>query len=192
MLEKTTFHFPDSFTDEQFYEFCLANRDLQIERNEEGEIEFMAAAGGETGASEALLIARVYQWNEHSKLGIVFSPTTGFILKKGAMRQPDAAWISIDRWNTLADAQKKKFIPISPDFVIELRSSSDSLAPLQEKMKRWIQNGVKLGWLIDPQAEKSYIYRKNKKPVVVKGFDKTLSGENVLVGFELDLKELKS
>jgi Uma2 family endonuclease len=191
MIDKIVINnFPD-MTDEEFYLFCLSNQQVQIERNEQGEIELMAAAGGDTGAREIELQRQVANWNHQYKLGVAFSPTTGFLLKHGAMRQPDVAWIRLDRWNALTAEQREKFVPIPPDFVAELRSTSDSVKPLQEKMERWMENDVKLAWLIDPKEQTSYIYRANGERIIVKGFDKTLSGEDVLVGFELNLSDLK-
>ncbi len=191
MIDKIVINNFPEMTDEEFYLFCLSNRKLQIERNEQGEIELMAAAGGDTGARELELQRQVANWNYQHKLGVAFSPTTGFLLKRGAMRQPDVAWIRLDRWNALTAEQKEKFVPIPPDFVAELRSTSDSIKPLQEKMERWMENDVKLAWLIDPKEQASYIYRANGERIIVKGFDKTLSGEDVLVDFELVLSDLK-
>jgi Uma2 family endonuclease len=188
--DKFTLSFPDKMTDDQFFRFCASNQNLKIERNENGEIEIMAPSGGTSGMQEAEIVIQLGVWNKRMKLGMTFSPSAGFSLPSGAVRHADAAWMSNERWNALTAKQQEKFIP-APDFVIELRSPSDTLSELQAKMKRWIDNGVRLAWLIDPIEEKTYIYRKNKKPVVVKGFDKTLSGEKVLPDFTFELKELK-
>lgn len=190
MIEKFVLNFPQ-MTDDEFYLFCVSNDSLQIERNENGEIELMAAAGGQTGAYEFELQRQLGEWNKRKKFGIAFSPTTGFRLKSGAMRQPDVAWIRLDRWNALTAAEQEKFIPIPPDFIAELRSVSDALKPLQEKMEKWIENGVRLAWLIDPKEETVYIYRINGERIIVKGFDKKLSGEDVMPEFELELNDLR-
>lgn len=187
---KYVLSFPDKMTDDQFFRFCESNQNLRIERNEKGDIEIMAGTGGKTGMQEAEIGRQLGNWNSQTKLGVSFSPSTAFVLKSGAIRLGDAAWMSLERWNALTSAEQDKFIPV-PDFVIELRSPSDSLSDLQEKMEKWIQSGVKLAWLINPEDETTYIYRENGERLIVKGLDKTLSGEDVLIGFELDLKELK-
>ncbi len=140
-------------TNEQFYQLCLRNQELQFELTEKGELIVMAPLGGESGNREAGLIADVEIWNRRSKLGYVFSSSTIFKLPKGAKRSPDFAWIEKDRWDGLSPEQRRAFPPIAPDFVIELRSATYDLKTLQTKMQEYLDNGVRLGWLINPQDE---------------------------------------
>lgn len=135
-------------TDEQFFQLCQANRDLRFERTATGELIIMPPTGGETGNRNAGLTAQLWIWNEQNKLGIAFDSSTGFKLPNGADRSPDASWLRLERWNALTQEQQTKFIPLCPDFVVELLSPSDSLKVAQEKMREYIDNGVRLGWLI--------------------------------------------
>jgi Uma2 family endonuclease len=171
-------------TDEQFYQLCMANRDLKLERNKEGELIVVSPVGGESGNQEADLIVDVGNWNRQTQLGKVFSSSTIFRLPNGADRSPDVAWIQLERWEALTPEQRVKFPPLVPDFVIELRSQTDRLRPLQEKMLEYLENGLRLGWLIDPQGRQVEIYRLGK-PVEVVMLPAQLSGEAVLPGFEL-------
>jgi Uma2 family endonuclease len=173
-------------TDEQFYQLCLANRDLSLEMNAAGELIIVPPVGGESGNQEAGLIADVEIWNRQAKLGKVFSSSTIFILPNGAKRSPDAAWVQLERWEALTPEQRKKFPPIVPDFAIELRSETDRLASLQEKMKEYIDNGLRLGWLINPQDARVEIYRSGRSPEVIE-MPAIVSGEDVLPGFELQI-----
>lgn len=178
-------------TDDQFYELCQNNHDLQLERTAKGELIIMPPVGGESGKQEADLIADLIIWNRQTKLGVVFSSSTCFKLPNGANRSPDAAWIKLERWQALTPKQQQKFPPISPDFVIELRSTTDPLQPLQQKMQEYIDNGVKLGWLINPQDRAVEIYRLGQA-VEVLNSPKILLGENVLTGFVLDVANIFS
>ncbi|HEY9658837.1 MAG TPA: Uma2 family endonuclease [Allocoleopsis sp.] len=173
-------------TDEQFYQLCLGNRDLQFELTTKGELIVMAPVGGESGNREAGLITDVEIWNRQSQLGYVFSSSTIFKLPQGSNRLPDVAWIEKSRWEALTPEQRRQFPPIAPDFVIELRSATDELEPLQEKMQEYLDNGVQLGWLIDPQNNQVEICRANQT-VEVKKLPIELSGESVLPGFVLSL-----
>ncbi len=177
---------PIPFTDDQFFDLCQANQLLNLELTSDGELVVMPPVGGESGRSEASLNAKVYNWNESSSLGYVFSSSTVFKLPNGAKRSPDVAWIEASRWNALAPDDKKKFPPIAPDFVIELRSSSDSLKPLQEKMQEYLDNGVRLGFLIDPHHQTVEIYRPGQT-VELRSLPTTVSGETLMPGFELPL-----
>ena len=137
-------------TDDQFFDFCQINRDLRIERNKLGEISIMPPTGSETGNRENNILGQLWVWSEQDGTGLNFSSSAGFKLSTGAERSPDAAWIKLERWNALSLEQQQKFAPICPDFVVELRSPSDNLKPLQEKMEEYMREpGVKLGWLID-------------------------------------------
>lgn len=173
-------------TDEQFYRLCQMNRDWQFERTAKGEIIIMSPVGGVSGNLEAYLITNLGLWNRQTQLGIVFSSSTIFRLPNNGDRSPDAAWVSLERWSALTEEQQEKFPPICPDFVIELRSRTDALRPLQEKMQEYINSGLRLGWLINPQDEQVEIYRANCEVEIVH-FPVSLSGEDVLPGFVLNL-----
>ncbi|QYO64836.1 Uma2 family endonuclease [Leptolyngbya sp. 7M] len=140
-------------TDEQFYRLCQANDDLQFERTAKGELVIMPPVGGVSGNREAGLISRVWLWNEETNLGKVFSSSTIFRLPSGGDRSPDVAWVQLDRWNALTPEEQEKFPPICPDFVIELRSRTDTLKALREKMQEYLNSGLRLGWLINLQDQ---------------------------------------
>jgi Uma2 family endonuclease len=173
-------------TDEQFYRLCSMNRDWQFERNAKGELIIMPPVGGVSGNREAGLIAQVYLWNSKTKLGKVFSSSTIFRLPNGGDRSPDVAWIKLERWESLTEEEQEKFPPICPDFVIELRSRTDSLEALQNKMQEYLDSGLRLGWLINPQDQEVEVYRCDKSIEVTK-FPANLSGEDILPGFVLEL-----
>lgn len=174
-------------SDEQFYQLCQANPDLKLELTANGELIIMPPTGGETGKRNSDLIADLVIWNRQTKLGVVFDSSTGFKLPNGAKRSPDAAWIPLEKWDSLTISQKQKFLPLCPDFVIELRSPTDKLDILQNKMREYIANGTVLGWLINPQDKQVEIYRLGKD-VEVLNSPQTVSGENVLTGFVLNLE----
>jgi Uma2 family endonuclease len=173
-------------TEEQFYRLCLANPDRQFERNTKGELIIMSPVGGVSGNREANLITEVNLWNRQTGLGYVFSSSTIFRLPQGGERSPDVAWVKRERWEALTLEEQEKFPPICPDFVIELRSRTDSLEPLQEKMQEYLNSGLLLGWLINPQQQQVEIYRANQVVEIV-SFPVQLSGESVLPGFILSL-----
>ncbi|MBD2410555.1 hypothetical protein FACHB389_14540 [Nostoc calcicola FACHB-389] len=175
-----------NLSDEQFYQLCLANRDLSLEMNAAGELIIVPPVGGESGNQEAGLIADLEIWNRQAKLGKVFSSSTIFILPNNAKRSPDAAWVKLERWQALTLEQRKKFPPLVPDFAIELRSETDRLKPIQEKMQEYIENGLRLGWLINPQDANVEIYRIGKAVEIIQ-MPAILSGEDILPGFELQL-----
>ncbi|AFZ30196.1 protein of unknown function DUF820 [Gloeocapsa sp. PCC 7428] len=176
-------------TDEQFFQLCQANQDFRFERTATGELIVMPPTGGETGNRNAGITAQLWLWNDQKQLGLVFDSSTGFKLPNGADRSPDASWLKLERWNTLNQEQKEKFIPLCPDFVIELLSPSDNLRMLQDKMKEYLDNGTRLGWLINCKAQQVEIYRSNQKVEVIQS-PATLSGEDVLTGFVLDLEKI--
>jgi Uma2 family endonuclease len=177
-------------TDEQFFEFCQINRDLRIERNKTGEIVIMPPTGSETGNREGNIFGQLWLWSEQDGTGITFSSSTGFILSTGAERSPDASWIKLERWNALSPEQQQKFAPICPDFVVELRSSSDNLKPLQEKMLEYMSEaGFQLGWLIDRKNRQVYIYRPGKEVECLDNPDR-VSGDRVLPGFALNMAKV--
>ena len=178
-------------TDEQFALICSTNRDLRLERTATGELVIMPPTGGETGKRNSSINAQLWLWNQQRQLGEVFDSSTGFKLPNGATRSPDAAWIRKERWESLTPEQQKKFIPLCPDFLIELRSNSDSLSDLQQKMQEYLANGLVLGWLIDPQNKKVEVYKYNC-PVEIVSHPVSLSGDDILSGFTLDLKDIFS
>jgi Uma2 family endonuclease len=176
-------------THEQFERLCQNNPDRSFELTRDGELEIMPPTGGESGKKESKLIARLTNWNEQTELGETFSSSTAFILPDGAERSPDAAWVELSRWEALTLEQREKFPPLAPDFVIELRSKTDSLRKLQQKMEEYRDNGVRLGWLLDPQRRQVEIYRLGRDVEILADPD-TLSGEDVLPGFSLDLRSI--
>ncbi|MBD2302744.1 Uma2 family endonuclease [Nostoc sp. FACHB-190] len=173
-------------TDEQFFNLCQVNRDLKFERTATGELIIMPPTGGETGNKNARITQQVMNWTDADGTGIAFDSSTCFKLPNGADRSPDAAWIKLSRWNALTDEQKEKFPPICPDFVIELLSPSDSLKVAQEKMREYIDNGVRLGLLINRKSRQVEIYRQGKEVEVLES-PVTVSGEDILNGFVLNL-----
>lgn len=184
-----TLQMPSSteLSDEQFYELCRINRDIRIERSANGELILMPPTGGETSRRNASIVVQLGVWNNQNQLGVVFDSSGGFKLPNGADRAPDAAWVQIDRWNALTPGQKEKFPPLCPDFVVELRSKTDSLLPLQAKMREYMDNGARLGWLINRQDSQIEVYSANQETKVLTR-PMTLSGGSVLPGFELKLK----
>ncbi|MEI6445829.1 MAG: Uma2 family endonuclease [Nostocales cyanobacterium ELA583] len=181
---------PSSMTDDQFFEFCQLNRDLRIERNQFGDISIMSPAGSETGNREGKIIQQLMNWTDEDGTGIAFSSSTGFTLSTGAKRSPDASWIKLERWNKLTPAQQKKFAPICPDFVIELRSASDNLQPLKDKMQEYMQEpGIQLGLLIDRKNRRVYVYRPGQIEECLENPD-TVSCEAVLPGFVLNMGKI--
>jgi Uma2 family endonuclease len=176
-------------TDDQFYDLCQANPDLKFERNSRGDLVIMPPTGGETGQSNAKLTSRFVVWNEQENLGVVFDSSTGFKLPNGANRSPDVAWVRLDRWEALTPEQKKKFPPIAPDFVLELMSPTDTLEETRSKMQEYIENGVQLGWLLDPETRQVEIYRINQAVEILET-PAVLSGETILPGFVLNLNSL--
>lgn len=176
-------------TDEEFFAFCRLNRDLRIERTSEGQIVIMPPAGGESGRQELEAGASLLNWAKADGTGLAFSPSTGFVLPNGAQRSPDLSWGRRRRWEALTQQQREQFPPLCPDFVAEIRSPSDRLAALQNKMQEYIDNGAQLGWLIDPVDRKVYVYRPDAPPVCLDD-PETVSGDPVLAGFVLDVRRL--
>jgi Uma2 family endonuclease len=175
------------FNDEQFYQLCQANRDLRFELTATGELIVMPPTGGATGKRNSDINFELSLWNRQTNSGVVFDSSTGFKLPNGANRSPDAAWIPIEKWNALTPEQKDKFLPLCPDFVIELRSSTDVLKTLQDKMQEYIDSGTRLGWLINPQEKQVEIYRQGREKEVLDN-PMNLSGEDILSGFVLNLQ----
>ena len=179
-------------TQEQFEALAAANRDLQLERTSEGELIVNPPTGGESGRRNLSISTQLGNWFEsQEELGEAFDSSTGFRLPNGADRSPDASWVSRARWESLTSKQRKGFVPLCPDFVIELRSESDSLPKLQAKMREYIDNGAKLGWLIDPQNRRVEIYRPEREVELLENPQK-LSGEEILPEFVLNLRRVWS
>jgi len=177
------------FTDDKFVEMVAANRDLRLELSSQGELSIMSPTGGETGNRNFEMCLDLGYWNRQNGLGKAFDSSTGFKLPNGATRSPDVSWIKIERWNALTPEQRKRFLPLCPDFVIELVSESDDLADTQAKMREYIANGLRLGWLINPKSQQVEIYRQNQEMEVLQS-PTSLSGEDVLPGFILDLQPI--
>ncbi|WP_159790454.1 Uma2 family endonuclease [Sodalinema gerasimenkoae] len=175
--------------DERFFQLCQDNRDVQFERNANGTLIIMPPTGGDTGRRNFELCLELGLWNRQTQLGIAFDSSTGFKLANGANRSPDAAWIPQESWQGLTAEEKQGFLPLCPDFVVELRSRTDSLTRLEEKMQEYIENGTRLAWLIDPSSQTVQIYRP-QQPVEVVNSPSQLSGEDVLPGFVLNCDRL--
>ncbi|TYT69272.1 Uma2 family endonuclease [Microcystis aeruginosa] len=173
-------------SDEQFFQLCQDNRDLRLERSAKGDLIIMPPTGGETGNSNAGITAQLWLWNNLHKLGVVFDSSTGFKLPNGADRSPDAAWIPLEKWQALTPQQKERFLPLSPDFVIELMSPSDSLETARKKMQEYLDNGTRLGWLINRKTREVEIYRQGQAVEILTN-PESLSGENMLPEFSLNL-----
>jgi len=174
---------------EQFVQLAWVNQNLQLERTATGELIVMPPTGSDTGNKNADILGQLWLWNRQTQLGQIFDSSSGFHLPNGADRSPDVSWIGQDRWDTLTPEEKSGFAPLCPDFVLELRSKHDSLELLQQKMQEYQENGAKLGWLIDRNRKKVEIYRPNKS-VEVQNSPNSLSGEDLLPGFTLDLTEI--
>lgn len=173
-------------TDEQFYQLCLSNPDLKIERTATGDLVFMPPVGGDSGNRELELGIDLGNWNRQTNSGKVFSSSTIFRLPGGSSRSPDVAWVDLSRWQSLTPEQRRQFPPIAPDFVIELRSYTDDLSTLQEKMQEYMNSGVQLGWLFNPQDQQVEIYRQGQIKEV-RSLPTQLTGEAILPGFVLQV-----
>lgn len=180
-----------SMTDDEFLKFCLENPDLRIERNSNLEIIIMSPVTSLSGFYSAEVCGQLRDWNRRTRAGIVFDSSAGFTLPDRSVLSPDAAWVSSKVWNKLTKEEKNRFAPVCPEFVIEVRSKTDSIEDLKSKMRVWIKNGADAAWLIDPDNEISYVFRPGKSEEKVQGFDKKIKGEGPVEGFELDLSLLK-
>jgi len=179
-------------TDDELFALCTSNKMLRIERTKDGEIMLLHPTGGESSRRNSRLNYFVERWNETKQRGVVFDSNGGFRLSTGAVRAPDTAFVLQARWDELSKEERKKFVPLCPDFVIELCSENDDVATLQKKVREeWIANGCRLAWLIDPFEEVVYVYRQDGSMSEVRGFENTVSGEDVLPDFVLELKGLR-
>jgi Uma2 family endonuclease len=174
---------------EEFEKLCQDNPDRSFELTASGELIVMAPVGGESGNSELELGGELFVWNRQARLGKIFSSSTVFVLPNGAQRSPDAAWVELSRWEALTPEQRTKFPPLAPDFVIELRSATDRLPPLREKMEEYRSNGVRLGLLINPKNQQVEIYRSGQEPEILESPTSIDCGE-VMPGFILSMSEI--
>ncbi len=174
-------------TEDKFYQLCINNRNLRFERNYKGDLVIMTPVGDISSNRNARLIQQLLNWSDKDKTGIVFDSSAGFVLPNGAIRSPDASWIPLQKWNQVPNEEKERFSHICPDFVVELMSPSDKLKDTQEKMREYRENGTKLGWLINRKDKQVEIYRQNQDVEILNNPQK-LSGEDILIGFELNLK----
>ncbi|HJY79874.1 MAG TPA: Uma2 family endonuclease [Candidatus Binatia bacterium] len=178
-----------NLTEEQFIELCQENPELRLELTAHGELVIMPPTGSESGWRSGQVFLSLGTWAKQDGTGLSFDSSTGFTLPNGAIRSPDASWIQRERWTALTKAQREKFAPICPDFVIEVRSVTDRLSDLLEKMQEYLDNGARLGWLIDPIDKRAYVYRPGQ-PVEILENPQSLSGDPVLPGFRLNVQEL--
>lgn len=176
-------------TSDEFFDLCQANPTLQMERTAAGEVIIMSSAGSKTSARNAGITGQLWLWNEETRLGISFDSSGGFHLPNGADRSPDAAWVIQERWNELTEWQQQRFAPLCPDFVVELRSSSDRIQDVRDKMQEYIDNGARLGWLIDPETRTVEIYELGEEVETLYNPER-IAGDPVLPGFILDMKRV--
>jgi Uma2 family endonuclease len=190
-LELRTLHPPryQKFDDDFFFALCQANEPTRLERDAHGNIIFMPPTGTETGRYNAELSIEIGIWNRRNKLGYTFDSSTGFKLANSAVRSPDVAWVSLDRWEAIPESDRQGFAPLCPDFVVEIRSKSDDLKDLKEKMEEYRDNGCRLGWLIDRGGKQVFIYRENGSIEIKQGTSVSLSGEDILpdLSIQIDL-----
>jgi Uma2 family endonuclease len=180
-----------SMADEEFLRFCLDNQDLRIERNSNLEIIIKSPVSTLSGLHSSEVFGQLANWSQKAGRGLAFDSSTGFSLPDRSVLSPDASWLLNTKWNKLSAEEKDKFAPVCPDFVIEVRSKTDDIESLKEKMKVWIRNGVQLAWLIDPRNNTSFIYRPGKAEETIEGIDKKIYGEGIVAGFVLDLSRLE-
>ena len=178
-----------NLSEDEFFDFCQINRDLRIERSAQGELIIMAPSGGDSSSRNARLNYQLFSWALRNGTGTVYDSSGGFELPDGATRSPDASWVSNARLKKLSAAQREKFLPLCPEFVIELRSPSDRVSDLQAKMQEYMENGAQLGLLIVPEQKRVYVYRPNYTPEVLDNCE-TVACDPVLPGFELVVKEI--
>ncbi len=174
---------------EQFYRLCIDNPELRMELTAEGELILMSPTGSKTGQRNSELNYQLAAWAKADGKGVTFDSSAVFSLPNGAKRSPDASWILKKRWNALSDTEQEKIAPLCPDFVVELRSPSDRLDALKAKMNEYIDNGSKLGWLLDPLEKRVYLYRPSQDVECLED-PQSLDGEDVVEGLVLDLHEI--
>ncbi len=180
---------PGGLTDEEFFAFCVVNKELRVERDQERAISIRLLWDSETGVLSTRLPGEIDRWNDRKNLGTVVDASTGFTLLNDAVRSADVAWISKERWAMVPEADRKKFARICPDFVAEIKSPSDSVRDLKNKMREWMENGCRLGWLIDPDDRQVYVFTPSQSDPPALPLGK-VSGADVLPGLEIDLNEI--
>lgn len=174
------------FNPEQFKQLCAMNPEAVLELTNKGELIIMPSTGGETGERNSSLTAQLWFWNNQQRRGKVFDSSTMFQLPSGAFRSPDVSWVELSRWESLSEEDRQTFPPLCPDFVVELRSQSDSLRDLREKMAEYLENGAKLGWLIDPKLKQVEIYRRDQSVEILQNPLRVVASGD-LSGFILDI-----
>ncbi len=177
------------FDDDQFFELCRRNRELRLERTAKGEILIMPPVGGRTSSRNSRITRQLADWSDRDGSGEAFDSSGGFKLPNGALRSPDAAWIELERLRLLAEGEEEQFVPLCPTFVVELRSPSDSLAAVEAKMREYVDNGSRLGWLIDPQTRRVHVYRPGGGVEVLEE-PRSVSGGPELPGFVLEFDRI--
>lgn len=187
IAEEAVLKMPD-MSDNEFFDFCAGNSEYRIERSAKGDVTIMPGTGGRTGNRNIRLSAALSVWSDGDGRGIAFDSSTMFRLPDGAMRSPDASWVDLTRLRAIPEAQRERFVPLCPDFVVELRSHSDRLKDLQAKMEEWMANGCALGWLIDPAARTVYVY--DARGCTELAAPAALQGEGPVAGFTLDLARI--
>jgi Uma2 family endonuclease len=181
-----------SMSDHEFFRFCLENKDLRIERNSNLEIIILSPVTTKYSFYSGAVYVQLYNWNACEKKGIAFDSSAGFTLRDRSVLSPDASWVSREVWNSLSEEDQNRFAPICPEFVVEVRSKTDAIEDLKTKMRVWITNGSKLGWLIDPTEKTTHIFKADGTEKLISGFDnQKIKGESPIEGFELDLNELR-
>ena len=183
--------FVAGFSDEEFFRFCQENDLMRVERTTNQEIIIMPPAGFESSSASMSVGGLLFLWYYQRKIGRLLDSSVGYTLPDGAVLSPDASWVSPERLATVSTAELRVFPRLCPNFIVEVKSPSDRIKTLQAKMQQWLDNGVQLGFLLDTQAETAYVYRPGQPVETVQGFDHELSGEPVLPGFQLDLRELR-
>lgn len=178
-------------SDDEFFELCRLNPELRLERTAQHDIMFRSPAGSDSSESSGESYGQLWLWNRQARLGHVYESSAGFTLPDTSVRSPDAAWLSQAAWSTLTPEQRRRFPPVCPEFMLEVKSPSDRLADLQAKMEAYLANGMQLGFLLDVAAETAYVYRPGQPAETVQGYAQELSGEPVLPGFRLDLRPLR-
>ena len=178
-------------SDDEFFELCQANPTLSFERNAQQEIIIMPPAGSESSESCLESTGQLWLWNRQTRLGHVYESSAGFKLPDNSVRSPDAAWLSQAKWEQLTPEQRRKFPPVCPEFMLEVKSPLDDITDLQAKMETYLANGMQLGFLLNVEAETAHVYRPGQPAETVQGYDQALSGEPVLPGFQLDLRTLR-
>ena len=181
----------ERLTDDEFFHFCQQNRDLRVERNCKGEIIIMSPTGMRSGERSGEAFGQLYMWNRQYRTGHVLDSSTGFTLPDGSVLSPDASWVSNEKWDALSPEERTKFAPVCPEFVVEVKSPSDQLGTVKDKMEVWIRNGCQLAWLIHPELETVFIYRADGSRDELHGFGRRVLGEDVLPSFELELSALR-